>query len=100
MMRLLLIVLLVGFITSCAKVQLVYRYYIDPCYYDGPVEQSGFPQYFLAIDLSGYYQQLHAFTDIAEITARVQIDYNGSRFPILHLKINSDASAHKLLIFA
>lgn len=100
-----ILILLTAIITSnCSKIRLANKYYLSPCYYDSPVKQSDFPQFFFKVDLNTYYQQLvslsstHFHMDTVEI-----IQYKNQDLPIIELsKINKSVNSNqkKLLVLA
>lgn len=84
------------------KLKLVYKYYISPCYYNGPVKQQDFEQVFLPVNLDAYYQniQLLAHPDFSIDTLET-ITHKSIDYPILSLSSkNTNNSKNKMLILA
>ena len=79
------------------------KYYLSPCYYDNPVRQSDFPQFFLEVDLQTYYKQLTALAAPSFYIDTIEtIQYKNQELPIIQLsKINpTTAKPKRLLILA
>lgn len=89
-------------IWNFSTIKLVYRYYINPCYYDKPIKQDDFPQQFLEIDLANYYEQIkgHTLPVFLKLDTLAQIDYKGVTFPVLVITNDVKQAKHRLLIFA
>ena len=81
-----LIVFIGAFLFFLPKLKLIYRYYINPCYYDTPIKQQDFPQEFIEVNLDAYYSEI---VTLAEPNFKVDtletIQYKEKSYPILSL---------------
>ena len=87
-------------VASCSKLNLAYKYYINPCYYDSAVKQKDFPQHFIEIELKDYYNQVISLSDLLIIDTLVSIEYKEFSYPVLGITKNAANANKRLLILA
>jgi len=99
-----LLILTLVWLSNCSKIKQAKKYYLTPCYYDKPVKQTEFPQFYIEVDLDKYYSEVRSLSSqhfSVNVVERVR--YKGRDLPILELNtINSPtaSNAKKLLILA
>ncbi|MEL7118783.1 MAG: DUF2817 domain-containing protein [Bacteroidota bacterium] len=83
------------------QLDLAYRYYINPCYYNGPVRQADFPQHFIEVDMEAYVEEIKSFESF-QVDILTTIPYSGHDLPILQADFGgiADKKKHRMLILA